>query len=517
MVARLSLVVVLGLLGACSHRHATGSGQTSDPSGNPQPRCGDGIKNGSETCDGSDFGNATCTDFAFTAGSLHCSADCTTIDPAGCAGRVAGCGNGVVEGFESCDGTTFRADIPTCEDLGGTGTIACKDDCQVDYSGCQVQDICSASGLVGNQRCDACDLLGGAEDPDCIELCDAGSPICADYFDFAHNVWTCEHAGGNPNPACGQCGNGVVEGNEMCDRGNLNGGHCSDWGYVGGTLACRPECVYDFTNCNFDVCGDGVIGTSEACDGNNLGDNTCVTFGYDNGALACKPDCSGFDVSSCRGPAVCGDGEKTGPEKCDGADLGGATCASLGFQEGTLACSAQCNAFDVSGCHGIVSCGNGHRDALEFCDGTDFGPAGDACTNFGLGPGHLHCTAQCAIDTSGCGAPDLCKPYGWYNNGWCDACDAMGGTTDSECATRCVADGWCADHFDTLTGTWTCTHAGLLDPDCGVCGNGVLDGNELCDGTRFVPGKNTCAAYGYSGGTLSCRPDCIPNFAACIR
>jgi hypothetical protein len=52
------------------------------------------------------------------------------------------------------------------------------------------------------------------------------------------------------------------------------------------------------------------------------------------------------------GWAVCGNGVREGDEQCDGADLGGQTCASVtsGFvQGGTLACTADCK-FDTSDC-----------------------------------------------------------------------------------------------------------------------------------------------------------------------
>lgn len=45
----------------------------------------------------------------------------------------------------------------------------------------------------------------------------------------------------------------------------------------------------------------------------------------------------------------CGNGSIDAPEQCDGANLAGASCTSLGFPGGTLGCSAGCG-FDVSGC-----------------------------------------------------------------------------------------------------------------------------------------------------------------------
>ena len=40
---------------------------------------------------------------------------------------------------------------------------------------------------------------------------------------------------------------------------------------------------------------------------------------------------------------------KDTPEACDGDDLGGASCTTLGFQGGTLTCDSTC-LLDPSGC-----------------------------------------------------------------------------------------------------------------------------------------------------------------------
>jgi hypothetical protein len=94
-------------------------------------------------------------------------------------------------------------------------------------------------------------------------------------------------------------------------------------------------------------CGDGIVNGAESCDGANLGGETCVTLGYATGTLACTAGC-GYDVSGCVA-TTCGNGTIESPESCDGANLGGATCVSLGFASGSLACTAGCG-FDVSGC-----------------------------------------------------------------------------------------------------------------------------------------------------------------------
>jgi hypothetical protein len=61
------------------------------------------------------------------------------------------------------------------------------------------------------------------------------------------------------------------------------------------------------------------------------------------------PQIEGLLTGCGTAPPTCGNGVKDPGEDCDGADLGGATCESLGFTGGTLACSPACT-YDTSGC-----------------------------------------------------------------------------------------------------------------------------------------------------------------------
>jgi len=56
---------------------------------------------------------------------------------------------------------------------------------------------------------------------------------------------------------------------------------------------------------------------------------------------------------------VCGNNIKETGEQCDGADLSGASCASLGFSSGTLSCSASCE-FNTSACTTAGGGGGGY-------------------------------------------------------------------------------------------------------------------------------------------------------------
>jgi len=57
---------------------------------------------------------------------------------------------------------------------------------------------------------------------------------------------------------------------------------------------------------------------------------------------------------------------------------------------------------------------------------------------------------------------------------------------------------------------------GCSDDDNGTkeqCGNGVLEGQEACDGQSL--GQKTCQSEGFSGGTLACAEDCTLDTSGC--
>ena len=96
----------------------------------------------------------------------------------------------------------------------------------------------------------------------------------------------------------------------MCDGEYLGVETCESQGYSGGTLSCLSDCSgFDTSSCIAEPsCGNGFIEGNEVCDGDDLGGETCESQGYDAGVLACLSDCSGFDTSSCVGTDSDGDG-----------------------------------------------------------------------------------------------------------------------------------------------------------------------------------------------------------------
>jgi hypothetical protein len=113
-------------------------------------------------------------------------------------------------------------------------------------------------------------------------------------------------------------------------------------------------------------------------------------------------DDGGDDGGDDSGAAVCGDGLINGDEDCDGVLLGGADCVDAGnYTGGTLACTSDCT-FDTSGCTADEDCGNGVIEGDEVCDGADLGGASCASVGGGFTGGELACSTECELDTSGC-------------------------------------------------------------------------------------------------------------------
>ncbi len=173
------------------------------------------------------------------------------------------------------------------------------------------------------------------------------------------------------------CGDGITDATEECDDGNdVDDDECTN-------------------ACTLPRCGDGVVQTGEACD-HGAGND-------DNG------DCT----TSCT-LATCGDGHAhKGVEECDGDDLGGEDCTSLGYPGGgeprcTRDCildPSSCDACTVMGvqCDGFVPC-------------TDKCPGGAECYMSMMSPSEIGTCLPPCMDDDDCDstptAPAYCHAFG---------------------------------------------------------------------------------------------------------
>ena len=148
------------------------------------------------------------------------------------------------------------------------------------------------------------------------------------------------------------------------------------------------------------TCGDGKLDPGEACDGADLGAATCESLGWRQGQLACTATCD-LDLADCASWGRCGDGVvQDAIEQCDRLQLGGTTCESLGFSGGELTCADGC-LFDTSGCEDTGVCGDGELFvANEDCE--SLLPVTATCGEFGYWNGTVGCDAHCTFDTADC-------------------------------------------------------------------------------------------------------------------
>jgi hypothetical protein len=226
------------------------------------------------------------------------------------------------------------------------------------------------------------------------------------------------------------CGDLLCPEGSVCAKGNL----C-----VSGSLATACNGRAEGATCTLSELGTGtcqnglcitgrcgvqIVNGIEACDGADLGGKTCLDFGSNTAAgLTCTADCS-LDTSGCNG--ICGDGHKGAGEDCDGNDFGGKTCTDFApggtankyYASDMLACTNQCK-FNSSGCATAGWCGDGHKQSVEECDGSDLGqPAGQpppSCTDLGH-PGAAtprvcdSTTCKFAETNCWCGLNGICPP-----------------------------------------------------------------------------------------------------------
>ncbi len=251
---------------------------------------------------------------------------------------------------------------------------------------------------------------------------------------FTHTVSTCAPI----------CGDGIIEGSEVCDDGVNNGMYGS----------CSADC-----SVREPYCGDDLQNGPEQCDdGNNI-----ATYG---GTMAeCAPGC----VIA----PYCGDATVQAPygEQCD---LG--TAGNTGAYNG---CTSTCKL----GPH----CGDNIKNGAEQCDdGVNNGAADDPCA--------ANCTLKCGngvVDTG-----EQCDNGTANNTGGYGKCNPNC-TLGARCGDG-VKNG--AEQCDNGTNNGS---YGTCDMDCTLapyCGDGVVSGPEQCDNGA----ANSVTAYGQGQCTAAC-------------
>ncbi len=248
--------------------------------------CGNGVVNPGESCDGADLDGATCESEGQGPGTLACSNDCS-FDVSGC--DVTTCGNDLAEEGEGCDGTDLR-DM-TCESLGfSAGAVTCDSGCSYDVSGC-CNDFCDTDGAAScaDDTLHVCTL----EASGCLALEVTDCTAVADVCDDSGETAMCVCVDRCPAEGAAHCTGDVAETCVVGGDGCLDWVPTTDCSLTGQTCAIGPQ----GSTCVVDATGEDCTDPYPLTDGLNVIAWTATSSDY----LTAQPSCN---TSTLTGPDV---------------------------------------------------------------------------------------------------------------------------------------------------------------------------------------------------------------------
>jgi hypothetical protein len=145
-------------------------------------------------------------------------------------------------------------------------------------------------------------------------------------------------------------------------------------------------------NCEFPVGGASARGQ---CLPFSPGSSDCACYAIGAGQSQAVQGCGGPQGAGCSGERCCIDDPRDGCDPFGGGAGCFGICVAVEDCDPSREQCGSCLAPDGQ------FCGNGDREGSEECDGSDL--AGQSCSSLGFpGGGTLRCAPGCAVDTSGC-------------------------------------------------------------------------------------------------------------------
>lgn len=316
--------------------------------------CGNGILDPGESCDPEISRFRECFAFNLSGGNATCHEELCRWDTRPCSK----CGNGLREaGLEECDGTDIRG--LTCrafdENHATTAVPGCTEDCKLDLTPCE---IAVAGGCPDGRLQDGEDCDGAVFRTDVGRECALVDPNL--FGSLGCDVRTCTYDRSSCLELADGCGDGNLDDGEECDGSAFRIRNCADLDarYASGLLGCRPfSCTYNRSSCRERGPGDpDPTPTPRPTASPRPTDEptprpTAEPTPGPTAEPTPRPTAEPPDPTPTPGPE-CGNGVIERPdEECEGSNLGGQTCDTIGFgfgPGGQLSCD-RCR-FDSSGC-----------------------------------------------------------------------------------------------------------------------------------------------------------------------
>jgi len=288
-------------------------------------------------------------------------------------------------------------------------------------------------------------------------------------------------------PGCTSCGSNLnCEDNNSCTNNICFQGRCM-YTSIENCKSCTLDSECDDNEaCTTNTCLNGactftsisgckICTLNSQCDDNDssttfscLGGKctyTKITSCKNNDGY-CPSGCNAGNDNDCS--YICGNGIREGTEKCDGASLGGATCAGVlgtGYT-GTLKCFSGLCTFDTSLCVAPCTCSDdGNICTTDQC-------VNNVCQHTAI--------SGCCTSASQCNDNNICTT---------DSCSGNNLCSHSTIASCCISSSQCASE-QTCIGN-ACVASS--NPPTVTCGDGSCNGGETCSNCSQDCG--TCASY----------------------
>ncbi len=435
---------------------------------------------------------------AATNNDSNNDANNTTNDTVNDTTGASTCGDGVLDAGELCD--------PAKSDGSGVCPTSCA------------APACATATLVGSaSQCTAQCIVEPLACTDGDGCCPAGCDGAVD------------------DDCANQCGDGVVEGPELCD-GNCptqcdDANACTTDSLLGAAAQCSASCHFEPisacvsgdgccpSGCSSErdndcaptqFCGNGVVDPGELCDGAcpaSCNDGVaCTTDRLSGSAATCDAQCTTSPISACVNGDGCCPGGCTSQNDNDCACVP-RTCAQAGAQCGTVSNGCGGTLTCTNTCNSIQKCAQNQCVAENFigADCTDYPQCGSSqdavCILPPSWPGG-YCSILCN------GANTLC-PTGSH----CADFDGV----NSLCMLNCTSDAQCEAGY--VCGQWDGVGGRECVPPEPPAGSG--DVGDACQSSADCNGALTCyqtytsnnTTYSFPGGV--CSQPCVPLLGQC--